>query len=522
MSVLRNHVAGKDDCSNQSQNNNSRDDNETSVACSTILQKFHVLVKLLFNLEFWLSFWLSFWTAISVLDSRWATRFLLASWSVTTDDNLDVWCKLCSAWVDDSVRRASNSIWRNVIGCYSWAWRSYWAGSWGRSRWCRRRTWRWSIGCSHLCIIAYCLSNDNRSIARSRYCSTTHNWNCGWWSCSSRSCWWRLRNLNIKNWCSHVQWIGGKGLGLSSWNLSQNHWVCSTDLIVDNKRALVNTDYLDGRSMNSKTSSNSVHEWSCSTIWEESIESPLHSNKTLNGISWYDLELTTCDEMELKDVLDTNVSVFSAEGLGDWTIHLGSVVPDIWLNGFVVLGNGPRFSSWVCNSDRQRGCVIVGVKSKPEFLSRWTCEGDIVKSSISIDESWESTQSNLTSIEAIPGVIHVRVKLVSLSGTIKTNEYRLHSSVLGVIVHTFKDHDTEWVTLANVSVPSWFSLAGVKVWRQTGVVGNDLEIWTVVQQRSSAVFCVDEWEKNIQWTRAWESSTILKVGPFLRWSHDVG
>ena len=87
--------------------------------------------------------------------------------------------------------------------------------------------------------------------------------------------------------------------------------------------------------MNSKRASNSIHKRCSPSLGVEIVQSPLHPDKSLNGVSWYDLENAVTSDIELKNVLYSDISVLSTLFLLDRSIVLNLVIPLVHLNEIV-------------------------------------------------------------------------------------------------------------------------------------------------------------------------------------------
>jgi hypothetical protein len=93
--------------------------------------------------------------------------------------------------------------------------------------------------------------------------------------------------------------------------------------------------------MDTKGTSNSIHESGGTTSLEELLEGPLHSDHSLNSVSRFDVESTALSDIELENVLDTDVSVFTTELLLNSSVHwwISSFVPLVHVENYVVLQN---------------------------------------------------------------------------------------------------------------------------------------------------------------------------------------
>ena len=91
--------------------------------------------------------------------------------------------------------------------------------------------------------------------------------------------------------------------------------------------------------MDTERAGNSIDEGSCTTIVEELIDGPFHSDHSLDGISWSNLELAALGEVELKNVLDTNVSVLTAVASRDLAVHANVLIPLVHVHSLAILEN---------------------------------------------------------------------------------------------------------------------------------------------------------------------------------------
>jgi len=190
--------------------------------------------------------------------------------------------------------------------------------------------------------------------------------------------------------------------------------------------------------MNSERSSNSVNESGSTTSTEELTEGPLHSDFRLDGISWLDLQLTAGGDVEFKDVLNTDKSILTAEGLRDWAVTGDGIIPLVVSDLDAVLVDSSGLGSWV--SDPNRGSDSLSEESEEHLLGRGTCHGDVVDSARrGLEDSREPAHSYLTCVESIPHMVHVRVKLVAHVSSLLSDVDRLHGSVPFVLIFTFEE-----------------------------------------------------------------------------------
>jgi hypothetical protein len=102
--------------------------------------------------------------------------------------------------------------------------------------------------------------------------------------------------------------------------------------------------------MDTQGACNSISKSGGSTIGEELVQRPLHSDHGLNGISWLDFDHTTWGDVEFEDVNDTEESVLTALLSTDLIILFGFVVEAVGFNEFFVCINAERASVWIEDS----------------------------------------------------------------------------------------------------------------------------------------------------------------------------
>lgn len=244
---------------------------------------------------------------------------------------------------------------------------------------------------------------------------------------------------------------------MSSLGCSQLDWVVQSieDVVGNNERTLINADNLDLRTMDSKRSSESIYELGSTSLSEELSEGPFHSDKTLNSISWLNADLTSWSNIEFKDVLDTNVSVLTAESLLNWSVHLYFFNPLVKFDDLSILNKVSALSTWVEDSNGDTSLGIVSEHSEHLFLG-WTT--GVMKG---VHGAWttlngglESLESLLASVEAIPTVVHVGIKLVVNAGTLLGGVDWLHRSVHLVFIFTLEGQVSNHAVLASPSIPA--------------------------------------------------------------------
>jgi len=189
---------------------------------------------------------------------------------------------------------------------------------------------------------------------------------------------------------------------------------------MENKGAFVNWNSLDCRGMDSKRTSDSINELSSSTLCKEFFECPFHSDESLDGISWLNVENTAVVNIEFEDILDSEVSVLSTEVLLDWTIIFLSIVPLVELNNLSILNNVSTFSWWVVDSDSHTTVLYFAYYLEDLFGWWTTCVFNVINTSwCSINYRLIPWHVYLSSIEPIPNMVHMTVQLVLHSSSLQ-------------------------------------------------------------------------------------------------------
>lgn len=240
--------------------------------------------------------------------------------------------------------------------------------------------------------------------------------------------------------------------------------------------------------MDSEGSSHSVNKGSCTSLGVELVKSPLHSDESLDGVSWDDLQDASSCDVELEDVLNSDVSVLSALLLLDWAVVLDLIVPLVHLNDAVFLVcNRVRSRAWVSNSEGNSLLGVVVLELEVLLLSWSSCVVEVPFALVDVDDGWESGLSLLTGVETIPNVVHLGVDLVPEGWLADLRDVDwLHGSVHPVLVSTLKDEDSEVVVLTIVTIEILVKSALILGWRESWIVWNDLEVCSVL---SLVAFC---------------------------------
>ena len=102
--------------------------------------------------------------------------------------------------------------------------------------------------------------------------------------------------------------------------------------------------------MNSKGTWNSIGESGGSTIGEELVQRPLHSDHGLNSISRFDFDETARSNVKLKNILKSKESIFSTFASLDLLVFLSSIVIIIWRDKYIVCVYAEGACIWVKDS----------------------------------------------------------------------------------------------------------------------------------------------------------------------------
>jgi hypothetical protein len=123
--------------------------------------------------------------------------------------------------------------------------------------------------------------------------------------------------------------------------------------------------------MDTQRGSKSIHECCCSSIGEELGKCPFHSYKSLNSVSWLDLKSAVGNNEELKNVLNTNIPILSAETLFDLAVHAEhskAFIPLVHIDNLAILDDRSGHSAWICNPDSESHRPTQSTKSEYHFF----------------------------------------------------------------------------------------------------------------------------------------------------------
>lgn len=191
--------------------------------------------------------------------------------------------------------------------------------------------------------------------------------------------------------------------------------------------------------MDAERASNSVHKLSGTTVIEELIDSPFHSNHGLNSVSGRDVNLAALGEVELEDVFDTNISVFTTETSFDLSIHAYSFVPLVHVDSLSVHNDLSRLSTWIGNSDNQLHGVILGCHRVHLLLWRRSSVYNIICSSFwQVYKNWEAAETCLSSIETVPDMVHETIDFITDSSALQLRIHRLNRAIQCIRIFTLE------------------------------------------------------------------------------------
>jgi hypothetical protein len=88
--------------------------------------------------------------------------------------------------------------------------------------------------------------------------------------------------------------------------------------------------------MDSKRTCDPIDEFGRASRGKKLLKSPFHSYKALNSISWYNMDGAASCQVELKDILNSNVPVLATEYLLNGSIHMFIFIPLIELNNLSI------------------------------------------------------------------------------------------------------------------------------------------------------------------------------------------
>jgi len=228
--------------------------------------------------------------------------------------------------------------------------------------------------------------------------------------------------------------------------------------------------------MNAQRTCNSITEGCGSTIFEERIHGPLHSHHRLNSISKLYLDFALSCNIELKDILNTNISIFTTCFEFDWTILVYCFVPLVVLDNVTVKKKATGLGWWVSDTYHNTGFSRVRDEFEGQILGWSTCKYKIKNmSSLCVYNCRESCLTNLASIEAIPNVVHECVQRIILLRSLLLDINRLHSPIPRIPVTALKQKNCQVILLTLISVPFFFEFTTINIRGEIWIVSNQLE-----------------------------------------------
>lgn len=144
--------------------------------------------------------------------------------------------------------------------------------------------------------------------------------------------------------------------------------------------------------MNSKDCRDSISKLDSTSISIELIHSPVETYLTLDSVFRFDVNSATRRQVELKDVLNTNETVFSAPSLGQRLIATKFVVPLGDLLEITILINAISASIRIGDANDSSSSVSIKLVAHLARRSSSVSNGVIVTT---FDEGWETRQTEL-------------------------------------------------------------------------------------------------------------------------------
>jgi len=232
--------------------------------------------------------------------------------------------------------------------------------------------------------------------------------------------------------------------------------------------------------MDAQRGCKSIHEGCCTSIGEELGKRPFHSYKSLNSVSWLDLKSAVGSDEELKNVLNSDIPVLSAEALLNLAVHAEhskAFIPLVHIDNLAILDDRSGHSAWICNPDSDSHRPTWSTKSEYHFL-RWSaCEGQVIYwSSRSFNDDWEPTHPEQISIHSIPRMFHHSVDLIIHFSSLFGHIHWMEPSIRYICVLWFEKHHSQLVSFANVSIHSSVWLTSLNIRGKSWVVGNQLKV----------------------------------------------
>ena len=125
--------------------------------------------------------------------------------------------------------------------------------------------------------------------------------------------------------------------------------------------------------MDSERGSQSVDKAGGSSLAVEVFDSPFHSDFGHDCVSWSDDNAAIGNDVEFKNIGNSQVPVFTTVSSFDWRIVLDSVAPLVHLNVLAVDLHLVGDSLWV--SDTHDCSDSISISPQLEQLFLWRCAG---------------------------------------------------------------------------------------------------------------------------------------------------
>lgn len=268
--------------------------------------------------------------------------------------------------------------------------------------------------------------------------------------------------------------------------------------------------------MDSEDSSKSISKGGGTSISEEFVHGPLHSDSEHESITGNDIEVATRVHPELETVDDTFVSVFTAATGSSWlTPGLSVVIPVVGvdqLHGRV--SNRVGTSVGVVDGHLESALALFSSQVESLLVGRSSSvlNDDV---SVHVNHGGESLLTFLASVESVPTVIHVGVQTVIVTSVV-SNVNWLRGTVHSVTIKTVEDQNSDSFVLANPGVPGLLEIASRHNFggNRLKVVGNNFEILRNTESESiSNDLGVSETSNGVVKSSTGENTTISRVGP---------
>ena len=264
--------------------------------------------------------------------------------------------------------------------------------------------------------------------------------------------------------------------------------------------------------MHTEHSRHPVHEIVNAISRVEFLQGPVETHTDHDSVLGDNSDLTLWHDVELKEILDTDISVLSATcRLGQLTVSARIWVPLSVRNIDTICLHSVRSSVGIWDPDFDAADVSLELESevvcgRARKVQRVVAEG--------LDLNGESGESLLSSVEAVPHVVHHTVHRVHVASLWVRERHGLDRAILIVCVERLEPENTQVSVVAPGGRPVRSQLAvgiGINCLLD---VRNDLEGGRFLKRLEIAFKgCAFELEHDILWRRARPSNTVGRVGP---------